>query len=151
MDRQRLIAELTVDEKRVAVVYDDANGQPIVKGYTVIGNPTIGIGRNVADPGLYVGEPEVLLNNDINNRITGLDTELPWWSTLDDVRQNALLDMAFNLGIPKLLGFDTFLGYLKDGHYEDAANDLLGTLWYRQVGARAHRVMERIRSGEWLT
>jgi lysozyme len=77
----------------------------------------------------------------------GLDTALPWWRTLDLLRQDVLLDMSFNLGIHGLLSFGTFLGFVKEGEYPQAALDLRGTPWFHQVGERAVRLCDQLATG----
>lgn len=151
MDTTRFKNEVVKNEGSRLQVYDDANGQPVVAGYTLMGNPTIGIGRNLADPGINEDEQDYLLSVDITRVVRQLDARLVWWRGMSDARQNTLVDMCFNLGIDRLLTFDTFLGLLKSGDFEAASNDGLKTAWDAQVGARATRDMERIRTGTWVT
>ena len=50
--------------------------------------------------------------------------------------QNIMTDLAFNLGEAGLADFGTFISYVNSGQYSEAAEDLKGTLWCRQVGTR---------------
>ncbi|MCG3134208.1 MAG: hypothetical protein HMLKMBBP_01500 [Planctomycetes bacterium] len=116
---------------------------------------TIGIGRLIdkrKGGGITREEALYLLRNDIEEKVEDLDYHLPWWRKLDGVRQRALLDMAFNLGIAKLLTFKTTLSLIKAGNYEDAATAMLQSKWARQVGLRpgqrAHRLASMMRTGE---
>lgn len=73
---------------------------------------TIGVGRNVdKNGGLGLSDDEVdyLLQNDINRIILELDSEYSWYSDLDDVRQNAMIDISFNLGQTRLRAFKRHL------------------------------------------
>lgn len=90
----------------------------------------------------------VLLNNDINNTLRDLDRALPWWRTLDGVRQRVLVNMAFNLGITKLLGFKNTLADVKAGRWSQAAVGMSQSLWARQVGKRATRLCVLMVQGE---
>jgi len=49
-------------------VYDDANGKEVKAGDTLVGHPTIGVGRNVAADGIGITREEInfMLINDIN-------------------------------------------------------------------------------------
>lgn len=120
-----------------------------LKPYTdTVGKLTIGIGRNLTDRGISREEAEALLDNDIVLVVDGLSRELPWWSGLDDVRQLVLADMAFNLGLAGLLRFKNTLAYVKAGRYSDAADNMLMSRWAGQVGIRAIRLANMMRSGK---
>jgi len=76
-----------------------------------------------------------------------------WFNKLDDVRQDAVLNLTFNLGLPGFLRFKTTIGYLDKGQYDRAARELLYTsrgsksLYYRQVKGRAKEISEQLRTG----
>lgn len=113
---------------------------------------TIGYGHTGSD--VHAGdicapeEAERLLERDAEAAERDLDDRLPWWRDLDPVRQDALANVAFNLGIAKLLGFKTTLRLLQDGQYADAAANCLKSLWARQVKDRAKRIAHMIETGE---
>jgi lysozyme len=92
-------------------------------------------------------QADAALQADVNKATDGLDDRLPWWRTLDDIRQDCLVNMAFNMGADGLAGFVTFLGLMQRGNFDAAAHDLQGTLWARQVGGRAVRVIQEVRTG----
>lgn len=108
---------------------------------------TIGIGRNLSDKGISKEEAYILLDNDIEEVCGQLDTHLPWWSTLDDVRKRVLIDMCFNLGIKGLLGFKNTLEAVKVKDYLSASKGMLASKWAKQVGKRAIRLAEMMRTG----
>lgn len=121
-----------------------------LKAYTdTVGKTTIGVGRNLSDVGISRDEAMQLLQNDIDRASAWVRTSLPWSLQLDEVRQAALINMSFNLG-SRLEGFAQFLAKLKAGDYEGAANEMLDSLWAKQVGDRAARLAQQIRSGEWI-
>jgi lysozyme len=128
------------------------------------GKLTTGVGRNLDDNPLtpeeikvvgYDGRSEkitleaatYLLESDIRRTCEALDRALPWWKTLDEVRRRVLVNMAFNLGISRLLGFHTTLGWIKQGNYTAAAGEMLLSLWARQVKGRATRLAQMMRTG----
>jgi len=131
------------------VVYDDATGRPIGPGTTVQGNPTIGYGRLVTSGnGLSEHEALQLLRQDVASVREQLDRRLPWWRTrLDITRRQAVLEMAFNMGVGGLLTFKNMLSALRSGDYERAADEALNSRWAQQVGHRANNIAERIRQG----
>lgn len=112
-----------------------------------VGKLTIGVGRNLDDLGITEREAMDLLANDIARTEVELDRALPWWRDLTDGRQRALLNMAFNLGVPRLVGFRRMLAALAGGEYETAAVEALDSQWARQVGDRARRIADLLRRG----
>lgn len=101
---------------------------------------SIGIGRNLEDKGLREDEIDYLFANDVKEVEDDLDRALPWWRGMSEVRQRVLANMCFNLGLPRLLGFENTLVAMKDGNYVKAAQGMLLSKWARQVGDRAKRL-----------
>ena len=103
-----------------------------------LGFVSIGVGRMLdgrRDGGISVEEAYLMLANDIKAKKAALDQEVPWWRGLDQVRQDALTDLAFNLGAQGLLGFPHFLACLAQHDYQDAAEALRTSQpWASQVG-----------------
>ena len=69
---------------------------------------TIGVGRNI-DPkggiGLSAREIDFLLMNDVDRVEDELYDTLPWTEQLSHTQHDALVDICFNLGLPRLLKF----------------------------------------------
>jgi lysozyme len=75
------------------------------------------------------------------------DRTLPWWRNLSPVRQRVLVNMAFNLGMVGLLTFKNTLGAMQNGSYAAAAAGMLSSKWATQVGVRAERLADMMRTG----
>ena len=121
-----------------------------LKPYTdTVGKLTLGIGRNLEDKGITEQEAIFMLNNDVNYFYRQINKKLTWFKYLDGARQNVLVNMAFNLGIAGLLTFKNMLNHCGDGHYDDAAKEMLNSKWARQVGYRAQELAEQMRTGEY--
>lgn len=110
------------------------------------GKLTIGVGRNLAD-GISKAEALFLLSNDILAVTRELDKAIPWWLTLSEPRRRALANMAFNMGVPRLLGFKNMLAAMERGDFARAAAEALDSQWACQVGERAKRIAALIREG----
>ena len=113
---------------------------------------TIGVGRNVdKNGGLGLSDDEVdyLLQNDINRVVSELDSEYYWFSDLDDVRQDAMTDISFNLGQTRLRAFKKALSAMSEGDWDEAADQFMDSRWSEQVGIRAKNLTEMIRSGAY--
>jgi lysozyme len=146
-----LEAELAVEEGNSAVIYDDATGKPFLKGMSLKGNISVGIGINLMVPFDKV-ELDFLETNRINKARAAL-AAYPWYSTQDEVRQVALADLTFNLGVNGLLGWPKFLSYMGAKDYPAAMSEIKSnTVWLSEVHAvRANRIEQEILTGQWPT
>jgi len=134
-DLPTLLIELTRDEGRHFKPYIDT-----------VGKTTIGVGRNLEDVGISEHECDMLLQNDIARTVAWLDQNVCWWRDLDVVRQRVMINMTFNLG-SRLLTFANMLTAAKSGDYAVAADAMLTSKWATQVGARAQRLANLMRTG----
>ena len=141
--KTELIRQLRGDEGERACAYQDH-----------LGFWTIGVGRLVDDrkPGAGLRHDEIsyMLNNDVDDRIDQLTRRLSWFQDLDDARRGALLNMSFQLGVEGLLKFERTLALIREGKYDLAAHAMLQSKWAKQTPARAKRMAEQIRSGQWM-
>lgn len=137
MNGETLINELIRDEGLRLKPYTDS-----------VGKLTIGVGRNLTDVGISQEEATYLLHTDVARTITDLDRSIPWWDSLDGVRARVLVNMAFNMGVLGLLTFTNTLNMIHAGRYGDAADEMLASLWAKQVGPRALRLAEMMRTGQ---
>lgn len=144
MSRERLRAQLKRDEGTGRV--KDGRLMPYVD---TVGKVTIGWGRNLTDRGISYAEAEELLDNDIDIAIRECIAKFHWFPALDPVRQAVIVNMCFNLGMSRLLKFPNTLQSIATGKYEEAAIQMLQSKWADQVGARALRLAEQMRSGAW--
>jgi len=60
--------------------------------------------------------------------------------------QRVLVNMAFNLGRNRLSGFKNFLKAVNEGDYNKAADEMIDSKWYRQVGRRSKELVEIMRN-----
>ena len=66
-----------------------------------------------------------MLEEDIDIVLTELKQNLPWFDDMPEHIQEALVDLGFNLGVPRLMKFELTLGFLQKRKFEDAAEELL--------------------------
>ena len=144
MNRESVFEQLKIDEGVVYEIYEDH-----------LGYATFGVGHLVleSDPehGQEIGTPvteervrecfERDLNIAIDECITLYGDD---WEGFPGEVQEVLVNMLFNLGRPRLSKFKNFNAKLIDGDYAGAAPEGLDSLWARQVGPRANRLMERL-------
>ena len=67
---------------------------------------------------------------------------------IDPVRRAVVLDMLFNLGLPRLLKFKNTLTAVREGDWEQAAQGMENSKWYGQVRTRAVRLVRMMRTGK---
>jgi lysozyme len=60
-----------------------------------------------------------------------------------------MIDIAFNLGITKLLGFKKALAAMEGGDYYWASTEFNASRWAEQVGYRAEELCDMIETGEY--
>lgn len=146
---EHLDAELEVEEGNKALIYDDATGKTFVKGMTLAGNLSVGIGINLMVP-FDPAELAFLEKNRIGKTRAGL-LIIPWYAELDAVRQVALADIAYNIGVHGLLGWPHFLSFMAKKDYPAAVAEIKSNaLWISQVKpARAGRLETMIQTGQW--
>ena len=110
---------------------------------------TIGVGRNLEDVGLSKDEIDYLLQNDIERTKELMDDYIPWHNDLDEVRQEALINFVFNVGIGTAMKFKNAMAALEEHDYDTAAIEMMDSNWAKQVGDRAIEVTEMIKTGEY--
>jgi len=138
-----IIKQLRADEGCEPCVYNDH-----------LGFATIGVGRLVdkrkPGAGLRQSEIDMLLANDVEDRVRALTAALPWFIGLDDARQGVLINMAFQMGTAGLLAFANTLKLIRQGQYDAAAAAMLQSKWATQTPARAARLSQQMCTGKWV-
>ena len=141
MNKSRLREQLRHDEGVVHHAYQDS------EGYW-----TIGVGRLIDERKgglLSPKEIEYLLDNDIERVSIDLQKEWTWFNDLNDVRQEVLANMRFNLGLANLRKFKRMISALERRDWVDASREMLDSKWATQVGNRAIRLSNAMRTGQW--
>ena len=137
--KSELSKQLRQEEEEVLSAYQDH-----------LGYWTIGVGRLIDSRkggNITAEESEYLLQNDIKRKTEELLRKAPWTASLDPVRFDALVSMAFQMGVEGLLSFTTSLRLIKEGKYTEASEQMLKSLWAKQTPARAKRVAEQMKTG----
>lgn len=111
-----------------------------------VGVLTIGYGRNLDDVGISQAEAELLLTHDLTRAWAAVQA-WDWTAALSPARQQVLIEMAYNLGPRRLMGFGRMLAAVKAGDYATAADEMLNSRWRGQVGQRAVTLAKAMRQG----
>ena len=108
---------------------------------------TAGYGRNLETQGLSEHEATLLLIGDIDRAERSLSGE-SYWSGLDTVRRAVLTDMVVNLGWNGFCNFMRMRAALQRDDYQGAADEMVRSRWYGQVGERSKRLEKMMRTGQ---
>lgn len=111
-----------------------------------VGKITIGTGRNLTDKGISQATINQMFSEDVTDTVNFLNSHLSWWTSLDDVRQRALVDMTFDL-MGKVLDFKKMLTALQVKDWPTAATELLNSTFAAQTGQRARDLAAQFRTG----
>ena len=106
--------------------------------------------EDILEVGLTEEEAYYLCMNDIAIVEKELLERKPIVNQLDKVRQMCLVDMGFNMGVPRLMKFVKMWGAIEVGDFYEASDQMLDSRWARQVGKRSEHLAEMMRAGyEW--
>jgi len=157
--RTHLLKQLMKSEGLRLEVYQDT-----------LGIDTIGVGRNLKDRGITKEELDALdipnietvyqhgitesdamflLENDVQIVEEELLKAHPCIAELDAVRQLVLVDMAFNMGVPRLCKFKKMWAGVHEGDFRTAAKEMLDSRWAVQVKSRSHKLAHAMHHGDF--
>ena len=133
-----------------------------------LGIDTIGIGRNLKDRGISKEELDeldiptidhvyeygiteadamLLAENDVQIVEEELLRAHPCVEDLDAVRQLVLVDMAFNMGVPRLCKFKKMWNAVHEKKFDIAAKEMLDSRWATQVKSRSVKLANAMHNG----
>ena len=143
MNIERVQKQLEIDEGVKYEIYEDH-----------LGYPTFGIGHLVLKSDEEFGMPigsvvthervNASFKHDLAVAIDECSILYNTWNCFPEEVQEILVNMMFNLGRPRLSKFKNFKAALEAEQWELAASEGRNSLWYRQVGNRAERLMTRL-------
>ena len=143
MNIEALREQLKVDEGVKYEIYKDH-----------LGYPTFGIGHLITENDPEHGEPDGKeISEDRVNEVFATDVAkfvseskilFPDLDELPDVAQQVIVNMAFNMGRPRLSKFKNFIAGVNDRDWTRAAEEMMDSRWATQVGDRAIRLRNQI-------
>ena len=116
-----------------------------------VGVWTIGYGTNLQTLVIDDELAERFLDAALAKAEGAVDTLIfPWPVKLNEARRAACVNMVYNLGVVGFLGFRRMIAAMKSGDWNEAAVELLSSKYATQVGARAERLAQQMRTGSWV-
>ena len=145
MNIQQLREQLEIDEGVKYDIYLDH-----------LGLPTFGIGHLVTktDPesGQAVGTPiskervAECFDMDVQSVINDCNKLYEDFENLPEEVQQIIANMMFNMGYTRLSKFKGMKRVVDSKDWNQAADEMVDSRWYRQVTNRANRLVERMRA-----
>lgn len=141
MDIEKLKKQVIANEGVRKTAYKDT-----------LGNWTTGVGHLIRLPDEeYLIDKELTdieveqifmtdLNQAINDARNFIDAD-----TIPDDAFHVVIDMAFNLGLPRLMKFQNFQQALRDKDFVKASREMLDSLWAKQLPNRSKRLAKIMR------
>lgn len=122
-----------------------------LRSYTdTLGVWTCGYGRNLQTMTISQSTAETWLAEDVYMAYQQAKTFQEWQFLLDcEARQNAFVEMVYNLGMGGVKGFPHMLLAMHARDWNEVAKQCLDSKWHSQVGERAQRIAEMFRTGEF--
>ena len=147
MNLDRLREELEIDEGCKYEIYLDH-----------LGYPTFGIGHLITenDPeyGWEVGASidtvrvHEAFESDIEGVLSDCSKLYSDFGDLPEEAQRVIANMMFNMGLTRLSKFKGMKRGVDSRNWNQAADEMVDSRWYRQVTNRADRLVERMRNIE---
>ncbi len=113
-----------------------------------VGKLTIGVGRNLDDRGISKEEAMFMLRNDLSRCMSESRLALPFFDELSIIRQDVIIDMVFNLGITRFLGFKRMIRAMRRKKFKEAADEMIDSKWAIQVKGRATELSIMMETGK---
>lgn len=114
-----------------------------------LGNPTIGYGTRVNEIELDEQTAEMWLLNELLEKRERLCSVMGF-EVLSEVRQDVILEMAYQMGVGGVLRFKRMWAAIHAGRWDEAADEMLDSRWHReQTPERAWLLSQRMRTNHW--
>ena len=99
--------------------------------------------------GITEADAMYLAENDVQIVEEELVRAHPCVNKLDAVRQLVVMDMAFNMGVPRLCKFKNMWNAIHEENYIAAAKEMLDSRWAIQVKSRSTKLANAMHNGEF--
>jgi lysozyme len=135
--RKELLESIKLSEGWRSTVYDDT-----------LGIPTIGYGFAIKDLVLDEDVGEIILKRKIGALIERIGKRFDWFSGMPHTIQDVVTEVCYQLGVSGFSKFRLTIGYLKEGSFPKAADEMLDSKWAKQTPNRANRLADIVRNTE---
>ena len=140
MNRQAIMNQLIIDEGKRLTVYKDSLGLSTVGiGHLMLASDNIPDGSTISEE-----RCQSLFDHDLTHAIINAEMIFPALESYPEAIQECIVNLTFNIGPNRLLGFKKFCAAVKCQNWTEAAAQLKDSAWYGQVGKRAVRIVAQV-------
>ena len=130
-----LLEKIKHHEGFVEHVYDDS-----------LGIPTIGYGFAIKDLILDEDIAEEILIRKLEKLKKNANSRFKWLEYMPQEVQEVVINMWYQLGIRGVSKFRKAISAMQEGDWEEAADEMLDSLWARQTPNRAKELSDIVRN-----
>lgn len=134
--------------KRVRDMLRRLEGRELKPYRDTEGRLSIGIGRCLDTKGISADECEHLFDNDFADAVREAQT-FSWFRSLDEVRQDVVITILFQLGLKGFRGFKKAIAAIERRDFTLAAAELLRSRWAEQTPKRARLLSKMMLTGSY--
>ena len=110
------------------------------------GFDTIGYGFAVKDLEMPEHIAEELLIIKLENLQNNANSRFKWLEDMPQQVQEVVINMCYQLGVNGVSKFRKAISAMQEGDWEEAANEMLDSLWARQTPNRAKELSDIVRN-----
>ena len=144
---------MNIEQLRIEIEADEGCKYEIYLDH--LGLSTFGIGHLVIESDEEYNQPvgtpvaadrvTECFNSDVETVLDDCERLYPDFGSLPEEVQLIIANMMFNMGRPRLSKFKGMKAGVDARDWQQAADEMVDSVWYRQVPNRAKRLVERMR------
>jgi len=146
MNYSRLESRVCLDEGFRSDAYLDTAGIPTI-GYGT--TRILDVPVTLTNPIITESVARQLLRQDLYGACIDAQALFTRFDEINDVRQEVLVNLAYNLGKTRLSGFTKLLAAAELLDYAQMAAEMENSRWFAQVGQRGIRLRDAMLIGAW--
>ena len=109
------------------------------------GYDTIGYGFAVKDLKLSKKVCNIILAEKLAKLQFDINNKFEWFKDSPEIVRNVVTNMCYQMGISGFSKFKKTIYYLETEQYEEAADEMLDSLWHKQTPSRSQELSDVIR------
>ena len=107
---------------------------------------TIGYGFAIKDLIIDEDVADLILMKKLFILLERIHIAFAWFKEIDDKAKGVVVNMCYHIGLRGFSKFKKTIYYLETQQYEEAADEMLDSLWAKQTPNRANQLSDIIRS-----
>ena len=109
------------------------------------GYDTIGYGFAIKDLEIERDIADIILERKKEKLTKRIILALEWYNNSPKIVQDVVFEMCYQMGLSGFSQFKKTIYYLETEQYEEAADEMLDSLWHKQTPSRSQELSDVIR------